>query len=129
MQFSNSQENHLGAAHSNHPRHPEEHRDAMRLEGDGPAAHPSRLAALAPQDDGLRRTSAISPRDAPELCYRYPPSEYQRAWGMPGAQCTRSLVCETKQTHELVTTGHRNTRHSRTQWFYGLLRALPGDQA
>src|SRR6266478_4112639 len=27
---------------------------------------------------------------------------------------------------------HRSTRisrHSRTQWFYGLLRALPGDQA
>jgi hypothetical protein len=23
---------------------------------------------------------------------------------MPGAQCTRSLVCENKQTHELVTT-------------------------
>jgi hypothetical protein len=27
----------------------------------------------------------------------------QRAQGMPGAQCTRSLVCK-KQTHELVTT-------------------------
>src|SRR6266403_1066743 len=24
---------------------------------------------------------------------------------MPGAQCTRSLVCDEKQTHELVTTG------------------------
>src|SRR2546421_104795 len=56
--------------------------------------------------------------------------EKTRAWGMPGAQCTRSLVCETKQTHE--RSHHRSTgktRHSRTQWFYGLLRALPGDQA
>jgi hypothetical protein len=29
----------------------------------------------------------------------------------------------------VVTTGPPDTRHSRTQWFYGLLRALPGDQA
>jgi len=27
--------------------------------------------------------------------------------GNAGRRCTRSLVCETKQTHELVTTGHR----------------------
>ena len=32
------------------------------------------------------------------------PSKNQRAQGMPGGQCTRSLVCENKQTHELVTT-------------------------
>src|SRR5713101_8994778 len=48
---------------------------------------------------------------------------------MPGAQCTRSLVCDKKQTHE--RSHHRSTgftRHSRTQWFYGLFRALPGDE-
>jgi hypothetical protein len=28
----------------------------------------------------------------------------QRAQGMPGAQCARSLACVKKQTHELVTT-------------------------
>src|SRR5258706_13196746 len=35
-----------------------------------------------------------------------------------------------KKAHE--RSHHRSTRiarHSRTQWFYGLLRALPGDQA
>src|SRR5665213_4249620 len=56
----------------------------------------------------------------------------QRAWGMPGAQCTRSLVCA-MVTAEMHTSIHSEftgiTRHSRTQWFYGLLRALPGDRA
>jgi len=49
---------------------------------------------------------------------------------MPGARCTRSLVCSVLVEHtSVVTTGHRNTRHSRTQWFNGLFRALPGDRA
>src|ERR1700682_72996 len=49
---------------------------------------------------------------------------------MPGAQCTRSLVCDKNKHTSVVTTGPPEiTRHSRTQWFYGLLRALPGDQA
>src|SRR5258707_10172785 len=48
---------------------------------------------------------------------------------MPGARCTRSrawCVVNTRVSH------HRSTgtsRHSRTQWFYGLFRALPGDRA
>jgi hypothetical protein len=53
----------------------------------------------------------------------------QRAQGKPGAQCTRSLVCK-KQTHE--RSHHRFTGNSPAfpaQWFYGLLRALPGDHA
>src|SRR5947207_15045235 len=28
-----------------------------------------------------------------------------RAQGMPGARCTRSLACESKKAHEVVTTG------------------------
>ena len=42
----------------------------------------------------------------------------QRAWGMPGARCTRSLACKIEIAHE--RSHHRftgNTRHSRTQWF------------
>src|SRR5712671_8103979 len=42
---------------------------------------------------------------------------------MPGARCARSLVC--KKT----TRSHRNDPAFPAQWFYGLLRALPGDQA
>jgi len=48
---------------------------------------------------------------------------------MPGAQCTRSLACEINKAHE--RRHHRSTgitRHSRTQWFYGLYRALPGER-
>jgi hypothetical protein len=62
-----------------------------------------------------RRASAIPRRDAPESCMDPSP---RRAWGMPGAQCTRSLACNKKQAHE--RSHHRSTRitrHSRTQWF------------
>src|SRR5713101_1798875 len=49
---------------------------------------------------------------------------------MPGAQCTRSLACEIKQTHELVTTVTPEiTRHSPRNGFNGFLRALLGDRA
>src|SRR5258706_1792675 len=49
---------------------------------------------------------------------------------MPGAQCTHSLACEVDQAHE--RSHHRYTGVTPAfpaQWFYGLLRALPGDQA
>ena len=49
---------------------------------------------------------------------------------MPGAQCARSLVCDEKQTHERSHHGHTGNHPAfPAQWFYGLLRALPGDQA
>jgi hypothetical protein len=49
---------------------------------------------------------------------------------MPGAQCTRSLVCAwgNKYAHEYSQRVTGITRHSRTQWFYGLFRDLPGDR-
>ena len=51
---------------------------------------------------------------------------------MPGAQCTRSLVCEvvsSRCTRVFTAVAPEITRHPRTQWFYGLCRALPGDRA
>src|SRR6267142_2611752 len=49
---------------------------------------------------------------------------------MPGARCTGSLVCDKKQTHERSHHGHTGNHPAfPAQWFYGLLRALPGDQA
>src|SRR3954466_5935180 len=42
----------------------------------------------------------------------------------PAASC--AMVVSTRVSHNTYTG---ITRHSRTQWFYGLLRALPGDQA
>src|SRR5712672_1910713 len=41
----------------------------------------------------------------------------------PAASC---VIKNTRVSHHRYTG---ITRHSRTQWFYGLLRALPGDQA
>src|SRR5436309_15797157 len=36
------------------------------------------------------RTSAASRREAPEWCRYFPPRNKMRAWGLPGARCTRS---------------------------------------
>src|SRR5271169_318054 len=53
----------------------------------------------------------------------------KRAWGMPGAQCTRSLACESETKHtSVVTTGPPEKPGIPARgWFYGLLRALPGE--
>jgi hypothetical protein len=67
-------------------------------------------------------------RDTPELRIYLPPP--WRAWGMPDARCTRvscALCIGKKHTSNNEYTGI--TRHPRTQWFYGLFRALPGDRA
>ena len=57
------------------------------------------------------------------------PSEVQKAQGMPGAQCARSLVC--RKTNTRVSHHGHTGNHPAfpAQWFYGLLRALPGDHA
>src|SRR5258706_13046139 len=53
-----------------------------------------------------------------------------RAWGTPGARCTRSLVCACSGRKHTSNNEHTGiTRRSRTQWFYDLFRALPGDRA
>src|SRR6266568_2423744 len=67
---------------------------------------------------------AASRRAAPESCKK--PSARKRAWGMPDAQCTRGLVCnDSGRTHTSNNEYTGITRHSRTQWFYDLFRALP----
>src|ERR1035438_9595336 len=50
---------------------------------------------------------------------------------MPGAQCTRSLVCALvlEYAHEYSQRRHRKHPAFPTRWFYGLYRALPGDRA
>ena len=60
---------------------------------------------------------------------KLPALSIQRAQGMPGARCARSLVCSVLVAHEVVTTGSPgNTRHSLRNGFNGFLRALPGDE-
>ncbi len=57
----------------------------------------------------------------PRFAFDVPPPEYQRAQGMPGARCTRSLVCDKKQTHERSHHGHTGNHPAfPAQWFYGL---------
>jgi hypothetical protein len=54
----------------------------------------------------------------------------QRAQGMPGARCTRGLVCKMhkgKRTRAYRFSGGNPAFPAR--WFYGLFRALPGDRA
>jgi hypothetical protein len=51
-----------------------------------------------------RHTPAISPRDPREFCLGVPSPGDQRAQGMPGAKCARSLACEMKKHTSIVTT-------------------------
>src|SRR6478752_340944 len=53
----------------------------------------------------------------------------QRAQGMPGARCTRSLACKCKKHTSIVTTVTPERPGIPRAMVYGLLRALPGDQA
>jgi hypothetical protein len=66
----------------------------------------------------------------PRFCKNRSRLDKQRAQGKPGGQCTRGLACEINKAHE--RSHHRFTGVDPAfpaQWFYGLLRALPGDQA
>src|SRR5260370_9602392 len=77
-----------------------------------------------------RYDPAFPRRDASEFLQKTVRPEKQRAQGMPGAQCTHSLACEIDKAHE--RSHHRYTGINPAfpaQWLYGLLRALPVDQA
>jgi len=62
-----------------------------------------------------------------EGCRKRPALPEKRAWGMPGARCTRRLARnKTKNAYELVrSTGNRPA--SPHAMVYGLLRDLPGE--
>ena len=58
---------------------------------------------------------------APGFCKNLVPPEIKRAQGMPGARCTRGLVC--KLHKEMRTRAYRfsgNTPAFPAQWLYGL---------
>jgi hypothetical protein len=97
--------------------HPEEPCEARRLEGCGPRC--SEACARIP---AARFARAMPETFRPEM----------RAWGMPGAQCTRSLVCEIgrENAHEYSQRSHRKSPGIPARnGFNGFLRALPGDRA
>jgi hypothetical protein len=64
----------------------------------------------------------------PSFALNFPPSD-QRAQGRPGARCTRGLVCKVhkrRRTRAYRFSGGNPAFPAR--WFYGFLRALPGDR-
>src|SRR6185312_5351195 len=72
---------------------------------------------------------AFSRRTAPEDCMNLSPPKKRRVQGMPGARCTRGLVCNV--CIEMRTRAYRYSRNTPAfpvQWLYGLCRALPGDE-
>jgi hypothetical protein len=82
-----------------------------------------------PGDDEWR-TDAVQPsRDGfpPEWSQILPPLE---GVGNAGRKRTRSLVCKSEKTHELVTTSSpASPAFPHANGFNGLWRALPGDRA
>src|ERR1700738_4252572 len=75
-------------------------------------------------------TSRSRGADSARVVHEAWPSKKQRAQGRPGARCTRGLACKSdnkKRTRAYRFSG--NTPAFPAQWFYGLLRALPGDRA
>jgi hypothetical protein len=65
-----------------------------------------------------KRDFAISRRDAPELCQKFPRPSKQRAQGTPGARCTRGLVrklCKRKRTRAYRFSGGNPAFPA--QWF------------
>jgi len=68
----------------------------------------------------LAMTSRHAPAPLAARCARVMRAfrPYQRAQGMPGARCARSLACKIKQAYEHSHHGHTgNTRHSPREWF------------
>jgi hypothetical protein len=60
-----------------------------------------------------RHSFAISPQLCASFIVNFPPSEDQRAQGMPGARCARSLACKSESSTHASHHGHTgNTRHS-----------------
>jgi hypothetical protein len=57
------------------------------------------------------------------------PSKNRRAQETPGARCTRSPACKGRKHTGVVTTGSPGHPAFPARWFYGFLRALPGDRA
>jgi hypothetical protein len=86
------------------------------------------------RNDGWTHLRDPAARFRPRFADRSAP---KRAWGMPGAQCTRSLVCESSgwNAHEYSQRVHRNHPASprnglrlipRSPWRPGFLATIAG---
>jgi hypothetical protein len=87
------------------------------------------FVASAPRNDVKAHLHDLAAR-ARVLLGMSCPLKHQRAQGMPGARCARSLACKNKKAYERSHHGHTGyTPHSPRNGFNGFLRALPGDRA
>src|SRR5229473_2479708 len=75
-----------------------------------------------------KRAFAISRLDAPEVCINLSPQGGRGECRVPAAPAVSCALC-IGRTHTSNNEYTGIARHSRTQWFYDLLRALPGDRA
>ena len=77
------------------------------------AKHKERLDCFASLAMTAKHDFAISRLVCPRFAKNFPNSPNQRAQGMPGARCTRSLACKIKIAYEHSHHGHTGfTRHS-----------------
>ena len=86
------------------------------------------LARAARWGRRLNMTPRSRGSGSPRVCVNLVPRS-RREQGMPGARCTRGLVCNS--AHRKRTRAYRyrrNTPAFPAQWLYGLCRALPGDE-
>ncbi len=85
-----------------------------------------RREAQARNDEDMARPSIPATSNARVMTEPCRP-ENQRAQGMPGARCARSLACKNKST-QASHHGHTgDIRHSPRNGFNGFLRGLPGE--
>jgi hypothetical protein len=77
-------------------------------------------------DDGWIRLRDLAARCARVVYEKVRPGGRGecRVPSAPAASCAK-----VESTRVVTTSSPGSTRHSRTQWFYGLFRALPGDRA
>jgi hypothetical protein len=73
-------------------------------------------------------TPSPSRREAPEALMNLPPKKGRGERRMPVAPAASCALCSGR-THTSNNEYIGITRRSRTQWFYDLFRALPGDRA
>src|SRR6266478_3770684 len=73
---------------------------------------------------------AISPRLSREFCFDVPPILGSEGAGNAGRSMHPQPRVRNKKAHEHSHHGHTGNHPAfPAQWFYGFLRALPGDQA
>jgi hypothetical protein len=85
------------------------------------------LAMTAKYDvDGQTRLRIPAARFSPGVCQRFPYPRDQRAQGIPGARCTRGLVCKVAQKNAHEHTGSAEAvRHSLRNGFTGYFVLFP----